>query len=114
MVITGGEILFYQSEEQEEDFITFFQTWYSKFPELGHKGYLGIWGIWTPHTDQEEEGAWVHVHTGAALNYSDWMPGQPNGVRGENCAHTNLGNPTTVELRQWWWDRACTNEVQHT
>ena len=45
------------------------------------------------------------------MNYTDWMPGQPNGGRSENCATTNMGREKTIALREWIWDGKCTKEV---
>merc|ERR1719500_2565257 len=43
--------------------------------------------VWVGASDQQEEGAWRDANTGQVLDLSRfWAPGQPNGVRVQNCA----------------------------
>ena len=45
------------------------------------------WRVWLGATDLEEEGVWRDSETNEVLDIgSFWGPGQPNGVRVQNCA----------------------------
>lgn len=49
-------------------------------PERCHRVWLGA-------SDVEEEGVWRDSETGDILDIEEfWGPGQPNGVRVQNCA----------------------------
>jgi len=36
-------------------------------------------------TDEANEGTWISQYTGQPLRYQNWVPGEPNSGRVENC-----------------------------
>ena len=57
---------------------------------------------WTGFTDEEDEGAFVDINEGKALNFSPWSQGEPNGKQNENCGISNKLSPN-------WYDAPCEN-----
>ena len=55
---------------------------------------------WTGFSDENDEGNYVDVNEGKALNFDPWAPGEPNGKRNENCAISNRPSP-------FWYDAPC-------
>ena len=110
---SGGEIKFYYNLEQEDLFIEFFDQWHSRFPEISKSLGSGAKRIWTPYHDEPMEGNWTHVYTNAEVNYTDWLQGQPNGLREENCGMVGLDIEISRKKRQWWIDCLCYDEVKN-
>ncbi|KAK3875259.1 hypothetical protein Pcinc_019858 [Petrolisthes cinctipes] len=58
--------------------------------------------MWLGITDDAEKGVWRYYSSGENVNYTNWAPGQPNGLSLENCAvlkgETFLGG---------WSDQSC-------
>jgi hypothetical protein len=56
--------------------------------------------IWTPYSDEQEEGSFISLVDGSALEYEPWLDGQPNGGRVENSIviTTTKGRETTPYL----------------
>ena len=111
MFVSGGEIKFYYNLEQEDLFIEFFDQWHSRFPETSKSLGLAAKRFWMPFYDEPVEGNWTHVITNSELNYTDWLQGQPNGLRRENCGRIDLDNKTCRKTRQWWIDCTCYDKV---
>ena len=57
---------------------------------------------WTGFSDEEEEGHFVDINEGKALNFRPWALGAPNGKRKENCGISNKLSPD-------WYDAPCEN-----
>ena len=47
--------------------------------------------IWTPFSDLEEEGMFRNIHDGSKPNYLPWVPGQPDGGKGQNAVAIHKG-----------------------
>ena len=58
----------------------------------------GVLGDWVGVTDAAGEGIWLTV-AGAPAPYLPWIPGQPDGGTGENCARLEDG-PGKLEDRE--------------
>ena len=107
----GGDIFYYKNEEEEKEFISLFQTWHLWFPDYGLDLETREKNPWIPFTDEDKEDEWMHHHTGAALLYADWFPGQPNDGRPGNCARVRLNDKKSQASGLWWWDDSCEKNV---
>ncbi|XP_076091117.1 perlucin-like [Mytilus galloprovincialis] len=57
---------------------------------------------WLGARDDIIEGTWIWASTDEVVTYTNWFPGEPNGVRGENCLHMYTGEGLK------WNDVRCT------
>ena len=88
--------------------INYIKTWHSRLLENGNFDVESEdLNPWLPVTDEFKEDEWVNIHTREPITYSDWMPGQPNGDKSQNCVAVRLGHEKTELLQQWWWDECC-------
>jgi len=55
--------------------------------------------FWTSGSDAEKEGWWKWMATGKKVTYTNWKPGEPNNLRG-NQHFLHLDPQARV-----WWDR---------
>ena len=55
---------------------------------------------WTGFSDENDEGYYVDVNEGKALDFDPWAPGEPNGKSNENCA-------IAYKLTTVWYDAPC-------
>ena len=59
--------------------------------------------VWLGGSDSAEENKWVWTD-GTNFGYTNWVPGQPNDVGGEDCLCLDLGH-------NMWLDRSCKNDM---
>ena len=64
---------------------------------------------WTGYSDIKEEGKYVNVLTGEDLSWKNWLDGEPNGEKEENCAVIPLfNNPKRKIVDYDCTDNLCT------
>ena len=70
------------------------------FVATGHRGY------WIGGRDDLVEGQWLWMPSRAAVNFTDWAPGEPNNVHGaENCMDL------FIRLDWHWNDAPCDTKI---
>ena len=110
-LIVGGDIMAYESADEEDEFILLFTTWHKRLEASGFDVPDRDKIFFFPYTDLKEEGNWVHHQNNTPLRYDDWLPGQPNGGRTENCATVHFDKEKTKALRKWLIDDRCYYKV---
>lgn len=58
--------------------------------------------IWIGLTQTMYQGKYLWIKNGEELNYTNWNPGKPDGVKHELCISTKSGK---------WDDLACSSEL---
>ena len=62
---------------------------------------------WLGLNDREQEGTFVWVATDEELTYSNWAPGEPNDLLGEDCV--SMDDSPAGE----WNDASCSNTERY-
>ena len=58
-------------------------------------------GVWIGGTDKDDEGKWKWSLSGTELSYTNWNPGEPNNVLGNEHCLTVIGRPGTWYNGKW-------------
>ena len=62
-------------------------------------------GVWTGWWDVPKEGEWTSITTSKLLSdqsFLPWLPGQPNGLKLENCGSLHIATNKGI-----WVDNRC-------
>ena len=66
----------------------------------------GCWDYWLPYSDEKKEGVWLDQNSGEPMEYTEWIPGQPNGRDSQNCVAVVLAISPPDNT---WNDASCTD-----
>lgn len=64
--------------------------------------------FWLGGHDQVYEGQWTWAYSGAPLNYTAWIPGEPGGGTAENCLYFHYHRDADYNT---WNDFDCDDTV---
>ena len=57
--------------------------------------------VWIGGTDKDDEGKWKWSPSGTELSYTNWHPGEPNNVNGNEHCLAAIGLPGTWHNGKW-------------
>ncbi len=70
----------------------------------------GIVDYWIGLTDEETENYWKWSDGSPLTGYTNWMSGQPNDYKEQDCAAIRKGSFKNGDFDGEWHDDACSTE----